>query len=136
MARTEKQRARNTAWKWYSLYIRARDALRTTGDLKTVVCITCGRTVRFEKADASHFIPGRADSILFEETNCHASCIPCNRFKQGMWVPYFYKVNSLYGRDEAQRLMGLYFIELSYSAEAYREFADNFRIRYKELCNG
>ena len=136
MGKSEKQRAKACAWRWFSKYIRARDCLRTTGDLKTGVCISCGNTVRFEKLDAGHFVPGRGDSVIFEPTNCHAQCGPCNRFKQGAWVPYFYAVNDLYGRDEAQRLMGLYFIKLSYTSEEYREFADIYRGQYKELCNG
>ena len=136
MAKSPRLKARNTAWRWFSKYVRARDCLETTGDLKTGVCITCGARVRFEKLDCGHFIPGRQDSVLFHEHNAHAQCVPCNRFKQGMWVVYEKAIRSKYGQDEVDRLKDLYYVKITYTESEYRNIADMYREKFKGVCNG
>ena len=80
--------AKRTAWKWFSLYIRLRDSLKTTGSADYCKCITCGRVVPFEQIDAGHAIAGRTAGILFDETITHGQCIDCNRNHGGEYQAY------------------------------------------------
>ncbi|RLD22206.1 MAG: hypothetical protein DRI69_01840 [Bacteroidetes bacterium] len=136
MAKSPRLRARATAWGWFSKYIRVRDFMADTGDLKEGHCITCGKTLRFENADCGHFIPGRADSVLFNERNSHAQCVPCNRFKQGKWIEYEKAIIDRYGQAEVDRLKDLYYIKISYTEAEYRNIADMYRAKFKDICNG
>ena len=69
------------AWDQFSLYVRVRDALRTTGDIHDCVCCSCGRVKpAFGRGciQAGHFIPGRKNSVLFSEVGVHGQCSWCN----------------------------------------------------------
>lgn len=72
-----------TAWKWFSLYIRLRDSLATTGDSTSCRCITCGKVYQSTLMDAGHMIPGRTGGILFDESIVFAQCKSCNREGNG-----------------------------------------------------
>ena len=77
-----------TAWRNFSTYIRARDALATTGTLEYCKCITCGKVVPISQIDAGHMIGGRKNGILFDETITHGQCIACNREGGGQYEAY------------------------------------------------
>lgn len=56
---------------------------------------------------AGHFIPGRHNSILFDERNVHAQCYGCNVMKQGNSIKYFRFMQQQYGDaviEELERL--------------------------------
>jgi hypothetical protein len=78
-------------WLWpvFSRYIRTRDCIRTTGSPLHGKCVTCGKKYPIGKLQAGHFIPGRTDAILFDETQVHAQCYRCNVKLQGMWHKYY-----------------------------------------------
>ena len=77
-----------TAWRNFSAYIRARDALATTGTLEYCKCITCGKVVHISQVDAGHMIGGRKNGILFDETITHGQCRTCNREGGGQYEAY------------------------------------------------
>jgi len=58
---------KTTAWRNFARYIKLRDAINTTGDIYYARCITCGEVKPIEEMDAGHGIPGRMNSILFNE---------------------------------------------------------------------
>lgn len=72
-----------TAWGWFAKYIKARDALATTGTLERARCITCSEEHEIDYMDAGHMIPGRSGGILFDETIVFAQCRKCNREGNG-----------------------------------------------------
>ncbi len=84
-------------WKIFSIYIRMRDCIRTTGTITHGKCCTCGRDYPIGKLQAGHFIPGREDSILFDPTCVHAQCYRCNVVRSGEWVKYFRFMQQKYG---------------------------------------
>ena len=71
-------------------------------------CVTCGRQYpwRGNFLDAGHFVPGRRNSILFEETNVHPQCKGCNR-NSGEPLRYELYMRTRYGQDEIDRLRRL-----------------------------
>lgn|SRR3990167_7795498 len=97
-------------WQIFSLYIRTRDALKTTGTLDWVLCFTCDRkypTAGSSAMQAGHFIAGRHNAILFDERNCAAQCYGCNVGKKGNMVEYFIKMQRVYGDEVIEELRNL-----------------------------
>lgn len=92
-------------WKIFSIYIRMRDCLRTTGTITHGKCCTCERDYPIGKLQAGHFIPGREDSILFDPVCVHAQCYRCNVQRQGEWVKYFRFMEKRYDRGFVFELM-------------------------------
>lgn len=90
-------------WTLFSLYIRIRDS-----DWRgNATCVTCGLTKHYKQMQAGHFIPGRHNSILFDERNVHAQCYGCNVMKQGNSIKYFRFMQQQYGDaviEELERL--------------------------------
>ena len=82
-------------WKVFSQYIRLRDCLRTRGTTDCGNCITCGKLVRRQEADAGHFIDRRFNSTLFDERNVHLQCKHCNI--TGEVLKYRRAIIGLYG---------------------------------------
>lgn len=96
----------NWAWKKFSLYIRVRDCLRTTGTTMFGCCVTCGRKYPIGKLQAGHFIPGRTDAILFAETQVYAQCYRCNCKLQGMWHMYYqFMLSEGYTHEDIQEMI-------------------------------
>ncbi len=94
-------------WKIFSIYIRMRDCLETTGTITHGKCCTCGRDYPIGKLQAGHFVPGRMDSILFEPTCVHAQCFRCNIKLGGNWVKYYRYMQKKYDQAQIDRLMEL-----------------------------
>jgi hypothetical protein len=92
-------------WKIFSVFIRLRDCLETTGTLTHGKCCTCGRKYPMKKLQAGHFIPGRMDSILFDPTCVHSQCYKCNIERQGEWLKYWRFMEVKYGRPYILELM-------------------------------
>ncbi len=90
-------------WKWFSIYIRLRDA-----DWKGFTqCVTCGKTDYFSKFHAGHFVPGRHNIILFDPRNCHSQCLRCNIHLKSNPRKYEAFMKRKYGQkviDELDRL--------------------------------
>jgi len=100
--KSPKAQAKAETWRLFSLYIRYRDALKTTGTLEECACVTCGRikpTRTRAGIQAGHFIPGRHNSILYDYRGCHGQCPYCNRTLKGNWVPYLEFMLAEYGPE-------------------------------------
>ena len=84
-------KAKKKAWEWFSKYIRLRDALLTTGTKDRARCITCNKeypAFGVGCLQAGHFIPGRANAVLYNEDACYAQCYNCNINLGGNWPEY------------------------------------------------
>jgi len=102
--------ARRRAAEAFQRYVRFRDAIRTTGGIKFLRCITCDKTyptIGKGCAQGGHFIPGRHGAILFDERNCHGQCYVCNVILRGNWVEYRRKMILLYGEKVVKELEAL-----------------------------
>lgn len=94
------KRLKLKAWKEFSKYIRMRDAI--DGITK---CCTCPKEGHWKAFHAGHFLPGRRNSILFEESGVHAQCKNCNCFGHGKPTVYKKFMLERYGQDEIDRLI-------------------------------
>lgn len=86
------------AWSAFSKWIRERDEY---------VCCTCGKQERGPGMHGGHFIPGRHNSVLFDEHNVHAQCYWCNMRLKGNPIKYFRFMQQKYGEAEIYRLEAL-----------------------------
>jgi len=66
----------HNADKWFSIYIRLRDADQNG----YIICCSCGKRVFWRDADAGHFIGRKIRATRYDERNVHAQDRYCNRF--------------------------------------------------------
>ena len=70
----------------FSLYIRTRDSQEFFGE--QFRCISCGRILPIEQADAGHYVNRSHNALRYSEENVHAQCRHCNRFDEGNMSGY------------------------------------------------
>lgn len=88
---------KNKLWPIYSLFIRTRDCLRTTGCTSWGLCISCGKRYHIKLLQAGHFIPGRHNANLYYDRGCHAQCYNCNVNLKGNTLAYMDALIRTYG---------------------------------------
>lgn len=121
--------------KVFSIYIRLRDCLLTTGSPEWGECITCSNPPqhRFGDLDAGHFIPGRHNANLFSEEGCHAQCRRCNRFLHGNPLEYRRQIIKLYGNGYDEILERKAQQRKDFSRDELIELKEHYRQKIKEL---
>ncbi len=125
--------AKKKTWDSFSIYIRTRDCLNTTGQAYLGRCFTCDHVYGFSYLQAGHFISGRNGSILFDERGCHAQCIFCNTGLCGNRRLYEKKMKKVYGQEVLDKLRVLAGQVKKYSVEELRQLAKYYRDKTAEL---
>lgn len=85
--------AKARADKWFSIYIRLRDA--NSSGLCT--CFATGKVGHWKTFDAGHFISRKYESTRFDERNVHAQSRGSNRFQGGDQGAHAVHVQRKYG---------------------------------------
>jgi hypothetical protein len=123
-------------WNVFSKYTRLRDAIKTTGNCDTVICITCGETKKTIEVDAGHFYSRTHASIFVDERNVHAQCKKCNMPpRSGEQYLYSLRIVEMYGQEELDRLTFLRGQSKKFSKPEVIELIDLYNIKLKELIN-
>ncbi len=130
-----KSTVKGKAWSAFSKYIRLRDALRTTGILTYVKCITCGKLLKVSFCDAGHFISRRYNATLFDERNVHTQCRYCNRFLDGNLLEYRRQIIRIYGEGIDIELEDKATEIKKYSVEDLTNIAECYNMKYKRLTD-
>lgn len=112
-------KAKERAWKAFSLYIRTRDYKRG--------CVTCKRKYPIKQLQAGHWIPGRHASVLFDERNCHAQCYGCNVMKKGNPILYYHYMEKRYGKKIMEELEELDKEDVHYKVSDYLEIEQFYK---------
>ncbi len=120
---------RKKAWKWFSKYIRKKDA-NFDG---YVSCITCGTKKKWKNMDAGHFIHGVSKMTYFEENNVHPQCQRCNKWLNGNLREYTLKMIDKYGRDEVERLKKLSHSKKTWNKGRLKELEEEYKQKFKDL---
>jgi hypothetical protein len=115
---------KDKVWNQFSIYIRRRDA--ADGH---VCCVTCWIEIPWKEAHAGHFVPGRNNSTLFDERNCHAQCFRCNITLCGNPGAYEDFMLKRYGRKVVSELRALRNETRKWQAEELKDLL----YRYKSL---
>lgn len=113
----------------FNRYVRLRDFHRP--------CISCGCSlVHFGVGglvDAGHYRSvGSAPHLRFDEANCHAQCVKCNRYGSGMAVDYRMGLLSRLGLDVVHRLETDN-TPRNYTKDELRSIRDTYRARANTL---
>jgi len=117
--------------KWFSLYIRLRDADKEGN----VTCCSCGKTFYWRDVDAGHFIPRQHRATRYNERNVHSQCRKCNRFDNGNPAGYALFLIEKYGSGVLEELK-----VASHGATRWTKFeinnmAEAFKARAVELAH-
>lgn len=113
------------AWEQFSRWVR----LHESDENGMVKCVTCPKVAHWKTMQAGHFIPGRHNSILFDERGCHSQCYACNcGWLKGNPRKYNKYMLEVYGQDVIDELEALDTVnkqfkvyELEAIFEAYRD---------------
>jgi hypothetical protein len=105
-------------WKEFSIFIRTRGA-DSEGFNR---CVTCGERFYWKALHAGHFLRGRLNANLFNETSCWPQCSICNVEKHGhpeayerfmleaygqMWIDHLKRQREVTHKWEADELQAL-----------------------------
>jgi len=94
-----------TLWKWFSQFIRLRDASPFDGIVR---CISCGRPHVWNDGDlsAGHFIAvGSSLATKYNEKNVNGQCTHCNKFLHGNSYAYSVALRTKYGQNTPEELL-------------------------------
>lgn len=116
------------AWKLFSEYIRRKYA----DENGMVKCCTCDHFAHWKQMQAGHFIPGRCNSILFEENGVHPQCRKCN-YNEGNGPEYYVFMLNKYGQEEIDRLRNLRHQAVKLDLGFYESFIPELKQKLKEL---
>jgi hypothetical protein len=122
-----------TAWKNIAKFIKLRDAIKTTGDIYHAKCITCGEIKPIEDMDAGHGIPGRMNSILFNEDLVNAQCRQCNRHGSGELQMYKRVLIDIHGQDKWDYWQSIKNNPVQYTQFDYEQIARTYREKANKL---
>lgn len=88
--------------KWFSLYIRLREA----NDTGLVQCFTCGNVNSYKVGmQNGHFMSRQFMATRYNEQNCQVQCVGCNMFKFGEQFKFSLALDSKYGKGTAEDLL-------------------------------
>lgn len=130
----KKSTYKNKAWKWFSRYIRARDA----NDDGYCECISCADQFywKSKKANAGHFISkSLGNRLLFDETNVNAQCVKCNVNLGGNLYEYSIGLDIKYGKGTAKKLKAIKDKDgtKKYTKQDYQDIADKYKKKFEEI---
>lgn len=125
---------KHNVWRSCARYIKVRDA-DANG---YCTCCTCGKRMLWTDPDcnAGHFIGGRTNSVLFDETIIHAQCaFKCNKFGGGMPWDYEQFMMKKYGfsYDELEEIKNHRHQIKKYTMEELKEIKKSFDSEFERI---
>lgn len=134
--------AKDKAWAAFSMYIRVRDSLATTGTTEYCVCITCavrGDTApkEFKHIQAGHAVGGRGNAVLFHEEITNGQCDYCNaqgRFGlSGDYGNYAIALIKRHGIEHTEALLRLKGVQKQYKTHDFIELEALYKQKLADL---
>jgi len=127
---TELQRAKDKADKYFSLYVRQRDAVNGI-----VKCCTCGQWHHWKQMDAGHFMSRRYEATRFDEMNTGPQCRADNRYNQGRQFEMSKYLDKKYGFGTASKMEMKSKMFCKRDRFDYEHIADTFKNKLTSLLN-
>lgn len=124
-----KKSEKKKAWTYFSKYIR----LKHTDSNGWCKCVTCGAVDEWKKMQAGHFIDGRNNSVLFNETLVYPQCYGCNVCRNGNKVNYTLFMLQKHTIDEIKAFEGLKSVTKQIKESEYREIAEKYKEKSEKL---
>lgn len=136
--KTERQKAKDNAWKAFSIYIRTRDCIRFSGTTELGKCVTCKRAYPFKQLCAGHFIQGRGNAVLFDERLVYSQCGGCNTNppygKGGNYVEYYVFMLEEWGQIMIDEFRALKHETKIYKIHDFEALEQEYKDKTKALC--
>jgi len=129
---SEKTLARNRADKWFSRYIRLRDAI-IDGNFAYCVCVTCSAKHDIKNIDCGHYLSRGNSSVRFDERNVGCQCKRDNRFMQGKHFEFEQYLIKKIGQDEVNELKELAKTPKTFTIDEYEQIALYYKNMVKLL---
>lgn len=126
------------AWDYFSKYTRLK-AARDYDSFTHAKCCTCGKVYPIGGVgclQAGHYVPGRLNSVLYEEHCCHAQCYMCNIRLKGNPIEYRNFMVARYGEEETERVEMLRFKVLQMKAHDHEAKYHEYKQKYEDLLKG
>lgn len=140
--RSDRAKAKDNAWTAFSMYIRIRDSLATTGTTDYCVCITCNERgdsepKEFKHIQAGHAVGGRGNAVLFHEEITNGQCDYCNgqgKFGlSGDYGNYALALIKRYGLEHTQALQRLKGTTKIYKTHDFIEIEQRYKEKTRAL---
>jgi len=134
--KTPRAIAKDKAWAAFSMYIRIRDSLATTGTTDFCVCITCAvrghtKPKEFRHIQAGHAVGGRGNAVLFHEEITNGQCDYCNKQGKfglsGDYGNYAIALIKRYGLEHTEELLRLKGKDKQYKIHDFIEIAAKYK---------
>ena len=135
--RERKASLRDKSWylrecqKWFNKFIRMRDS--------GGACISCQKPLRSDYRlrghlyDAGHYRSvGACPELRFDEDNCHAQCVKCNRDLSGNAADYRISLVRKIGVERVEKLEG-HHKQNKYTIDDLKELIKHYKYKCKDL---
>lgn len=102
--KSKRRRLEDKLDKVFSIYIRLRDRISEDH----AKCITCGSIQLFygaKKIDCGHFMVRQHRATRWNEKNCSAQCISCNKYHGGRQYEFSMAIDKKYGKGFSDKLL-------------------------------
>ena len=105
--------------KWFSLFIRLRNATDHEGLCQ---CFTCGKVDHYKRMQNGHFQSRRFMATRYsEDGNCEVQCVACNMFRGGEQYKFALGLDSKYGEGTAEELEFLSRLIVKFTRDDYED---------------
>ena len=116
-------------WPVFSKYIRLKYADWRGNE----GCVTCGKVQGWKQMQAGHFVPGRMNSILFDERGVHPQCYLCNGPLKGNPRKYDAFMKHKYGQEVIDELDKLSLQPRQFTYEELIDLWNDYKEKIKNL---
>jgi hypothetical protein len=123
--KTDKQRWKAKADKWFSEFIRLRDS----DEHGIATCITSGRRAHWRTMDCGHYISRAKEAVRYDECNAHAQSKQANRFQGGHFMEHGLRIEEKHGRGTVHALEQKAMRPCKRTASDYQFIANTYRSR-------
>ncbi len=104
--------------KWFSIYIRLREA----NEYGMCQCFTCGIVRHYKDGmQNGHFQSRKHLATRFDEENCQVQCVKCNVYAWGEQYKFALGLDGKYGEGKAEELLYLARTTVKISRVEYKE---------------
>ncbi len=110
------------AWTVFSLYVRMKGCLETTGTLTRGKCYTCDKTFPIKALQAGHLLDGHIGMNYLDERGVKCQCLTCNVWNHGLKEVYIPKFIEEHGKELFEELKRLKRTPCTWKVPDYEKF--------------
>lgn len=129
--KTTKQRAKDEADKWTSLYVR----LNGSDWRGYCQCYTCDKVAHYKQMQCGHFISRSSSTLRYDERNLRIQCVGCNVYKSGNYIEYTMRLIKEKGKRHVEKLQSDGKIPHQFTEDELKEIAAKYKNKVLKMNN-